>query len=112
MKTLPANVYKQLVILSNRAEFQLAIAIRIDTNCESLPEMFKNKSSDYYRGLADGAYTAMEDILSARKAYQGYSDGKIPGTKFYYFQSKVGGFNNRGKDAEYVVQRAIEKMAS
>ena len=112
MKTLSKKVYDQLVELSNRAELHLSVAIRIDTNCENLPDYFKDKSAPYYVGMAAGNYAAMETILNSNNAYAGYTEGRIPDTKYYSFRMKLSSNQLHCHQHEYVTERALEKLAS
>lgn len=55
-----------------------AIIVRKENNCPNLPDWFLEKSVDYYRGLLDGAYSQIENILHDHNQYGGFNELDLP----------------------------------
>lgn len=95
MAKLSAVSKKRILTILDEKIPELALLIwRKENNCPNLPDFFKEKSVDYYRGLLDGAYTQVEDMLHDNNIYCGWTD----------FEQKVPAQFNQGKDVTFSIK--------
>ena len=87
MKKLSITNYKLLTDMEKQADWCMRIAKRIDDDCQNLPDWFKDKSAEYYRGMAQGNQAGIEAILHANNAYAGFQESES-GANRYYFHCK------------------------
>lgn len=79
-KLSAVNKKRILSILNERIPELTLLIWRKENNCPNLPDSFKEKSVDYYRGLLDGTYTQVENLLMDNNIYSGWGniEQKVP----------------------------------
>lgn len=65
------------VIQTEQIPHYALIIWRKENGCTIQPDWMLEKSADYYRGLLDGAYTQLENLLMDYGVYEGYNELKF-----------------------------------